>query len=132
MTISYGFTRSLAGLTFVDAIAATREALAAQGFGVLSEIDVQATLKAKLDLDHRPYIILGACNPSLASSALAVEPHIGLLLPCNVVVQELEPGEIRISIADPRPLFELVDNPELEPIAKDVTGRLLAVLESLA
>jgi uncharacterized protein (DUF302 family) len=117
--------------SFADAVAATRDALASEGFGVLTEIDVRETLKKKLDVDFRPYLILGACNPPLAHKALLNEEHIGLLLPCNVVVQEREPGDVEVSIADPQTLFELVGNPELEPVVSDVKARLTRVLAAL-
>jgi uncharacterized protein (DUF302 family) len=110
-TVPYGFEKQLGHVDFEEAVSAVTDALATEGFGVLTRIDVQATLKKKLDADFRPYVILGACNPVLARRSLEAEPQIGLLLPCNVVVQD-SPGEgIVVSIADPKAMFTLVDNP---------------------
>jgi uncharacterized protein (DUF302 family) len=101
-TLRYGFERRLADSTFDQAVEKVTAALKSEGFGVLTEIDVKATLRKKLDVDFRRYVILGACNPNLAHRALAAEPQIGLLLPCNVVVQEAPEGGVVVSIADPR------------------------------
>ena len=118
-------------LGFAEAVARTREALAEQGFGVLTEIDVRATLKAKLDEDVEPQIILGACNPSLAHRALQVEPDIGLLLPCNVVVRR-DGDRTLVSALDPQMMVRLPDRPELQPVADDAGRRLQAALEAVA
>jgi uncharacterized protein (DUF302 family) len=99
---------------------------------VLTEIDVKNTLKRKLDVDFRRYIILGACNPRLARQALEAEEHIGLLLPCNVVVQENPEGRVSVSIADPRAMFRLVDSDALQPIAEEAEARLRRVAQSLS
>ena len=115
---SYGFARHLPGITFADAVARTTEALKGEGFGILAEIDVAGTLKKKLDVDLRPYTILGACNPALASKAIAAEPQIGLLLPCNVLVQGEGDG-MTVSIADPKAMFAMVDNPGLVEVDED-------------
>lgn len=126
----YAYEKQLAGVSFDDARAKIIEALAAEEFGVLTEIDVEATLKKKLDMGFRPYAILGACNPKLAHRALEAEPQIGLLLPCNVVVQEGEGGAV-VSIAKPRAMFSLVENPALEPVVSEADERLRRALESL-
>jgi uncharacterized protein (DUF302 family) len=117
-------------LGFEQAVAATREALAAQGFGVLTEIDVQATMKAKLDVDGDPYLILGACNPPLAHRALTLEPSIGLLLPCNVVVR-VEDGSTVVQAMDPQLLVDMVDKPGLKDVADDAARRLADALAAL-
>lgn len=130
LSTRYGFGRLLA-LPFVEAVTATKAALAAEGFGVLSEIDVAATLRAKLGVEREPYLILGACNPPLANQALQLEPAIGLLLPCNVVVAAEGPTAARVWAIDPEPQFALVENPELAPVAAEVKARLQRALETL-
>lgn len=130
-TTSYGYTRRLVDVSFDVARARVKEALTAEGFGVLTEIDVRATLKEKLDIDFRPYVILGACNPRLAHRALEAEPQIGLLLPCNVVVQEADGGAV-VSIANARSMFSLVENLELEPVVREADERLQSVLDALS
>lgn len=129
--LTYGFERTLPGTSFADAVARVTEALKAEGFGILAEIDVAGTLKKKLDVDFRPYTILGACNPGLAHRALQAEPQIGLLLPCNVVVQGHDDGAI-VSIADPKAMFRMVDNPSLAPVAAEAEARLRRVIAALA
>ena len=128
--MSYALSATL-NRTFADALEATREALAEQGFGVLTEIDIRATMKAKLDLDVDPQVILGACRPPLAHAALQVEPSIGLLLPCNVVVRYLEPESTMVEALDPAVMVQLTKNPALGPIATDAAERLSAALDSL-
>jgi len=118
------------GLDFDDAVAATRVALAEQGFGVLTEIDVQATMKAKLDADMDPYLILGACNPPLAHQALAVDPAIGLLLPCNVVVRRSE-GATLVQAMDPQLLVDVAGEPALKAVADEAARRLADALARL-
>lgn len=118
-------------LGYEDAVARTREALAEQGFGVLTEIDVRATLKAKLDQDVEPQVILGACNPQLASRALAAEPGIGLLLPCNVVVRR-EDGSTLVTALDPQLMVSLPGNADLQPVADEAARRLKAALDAVA
>lgn len=127
----YAFTRPLPGRRFDEVVARTREALAAEGFGVLTEIDVQATLKKKLGVERRPYLILGACNPGLAHRALEAEPSIGVLLPCNVDVFEADDGELRVQAIDPRKVFELVANPAVRPIAEEVAAKLERALANV-
>jgi uncharacterized protein (DUF302 family) len=119
------------GEPFEDAVAKVTAALRAEGFGVLTEIDVQATLKQKLGVDFRRYVILGACNPPLAHRALEAEPHIGLLLPCNLVVQERKEGGSIVSILDPKAMFTLVDQSSMARLAEEVDQRLRRVLAAL-
>lgn len=118
------------GLGFDEAIKRVTEALAKEGFGVLTEIDVKATLKKKLGLDMPPYRILGACNPQFAHQAIELEPQIGALLPCNVVVRD-EKGKTRVDIMDPKAVLKLVERPEIAGIATEVRTRLERVLASL-
>jgi uncharacterized protein (DUF302 family) len=127
----HGFGRRVAG-TLQAAFENVTAALKNEGFGVLTEINVKDTLKKKLDVDFRGYRILGACNPTLAHQALTADPQIGLLLPCNVVVQEAPDGGVIVTIADPRAMFSLVNNPALEPVVADAERRLRRVIESLA
>lgn len=117
-------------LTFDDAVAATRAALAEHGFGVLTEIDVQATMKAKLDADMEPYLILGACNPPLAHQALGVDPSIGLLLPCNVVVRRAD-GVTVVQAMDPQLLVDVMHEPALKAVADEAAQRLSNALALL-
>lgn len=128
----YALMRALPTTPFADAVARTRAALATQGFGVLTEIDVRATLKAKLGADVRDYVILGACNPALAHRALAEEPGVGVLLPCNVVVSADDTGGSIVAAVDPLALFGVVGRPGLEAIASEVRERLSRALDALA
>jgi len=128
----YGLTRRLPGVAFADAVGAVTEALKTEGFGVLTEIDVKATLKKKIDVDFRNYVILGACNPPLAHQALVAEPAIGLLLPCNVVVTEEDDGSAVVSAVDPVSMFEIVDRPDVRTLAEEVRDRLRRVMAALA
>ncbi len=125
----YGYVKKLSH-DFDSAVQQVKDALATEGFGILTEIDVQATLKKKLDLDVPRYLILGACNPQLAHRALEAEPHIGLLLPCNVVVRDTDQGT-EVSVAKPGAMFDLVDNQALGPIAEDADQRLQKALDKL-
>ena len=118
-------------LSFEEAVARVREQLAADGFGVLCEIDVQATLKQKLGVDREPYLILGACNPALAHRALEAEPELGVLLPCNVVIYQ-EDSQTRIAAVDAEQMLSIVGNDELAPTATEVRRRLAAVVERAA
>lgn len=127
---AYGYTAHLKGVSFEDARARTTDALKAQGFGVLTEIDVKSTLKAKLDQDFRKYVILGACNPQLAHRALEAEIGIGLLLPCNVCIWEEEGGSV-VSIARPEAMFELVNRDDVQPVAQEADQRLRRALEQI-
>ena len=129
--LQYGFKKTLDNTTFDDAVGQATSALKAEGFGVLTEIDVRKTLKSKLDVDFRRYTILGACNPTLAKQALDAEAHIGLLLPCNVVIQEAPEKGVIVSIADPREMFALVENSAVQPVAKEAGRRLRRVVASL-
>lgn len=116
---------------FTDTLTATRAALADQGFGVLTEIDLQATLKAKLDADIHPQVILGACRPPLAYAALAAEPSVGLLLPCNVVVRYLGEATTVVEALDPNVMVALSGNDALASVAEEATARLTAALTQL-
>lgn len=130
-TLSYGFGKTVK-LPYEEAVERTRAALADQGFGVLTEIDVKATLKKKIDVDFRPYVILGACNPPLAHKALSTELDIGLLLPCNVVVyQGDEPGTSMVAVMDPEAALALTGNEQISGVAHDVKARMQKVLEAL-
>ena len=127
--VSYGMTRRLRGLKLGDAKARTIAALQAEGFGVLTEIDVQATLKKKLDVNVAPYLILGACNPKLAHAALEKEPGIGLLLPCNVVLAQ-DGDDVLVSAASPKALFSVAQKTaDLHAIAEDAEQRLRRAIE---
>jgi len=126
----YGFTVTVNG-QFDDVVGRVTEALKGEGFGVLTEIDVKATLKAKLDIDKRPYKILGACNPQLANQAIEAEPDIGLLLPCNVVVREAEDGSIIVGFMDPAAVLGLVGREELQVLGTEVRTRLERVRDAL-
>ena len=130
--IAYGMTTTV-DLPYARAVERAREALGAEGFGVLTEIDIQATLRKKLDVESRPYTILGACNPPLAHQAFNAEPHIGLLLPCNVVVFATDDGERSVvATIDPEVSLGRVGNAALAPLAADVKARLQRVLDAVS
>ncbi len=126
----YGFGKTVS-LGFDAALERVTQELAKEGFGVLTEIDVQATLKKKLGHDLPPYRILGACNPPFAHRALAAEPSIGLLLPCNVVVRQDDAGKVHVEVLDPEALMKLVDRPEVDSLASEVKARLQRALAAV-
>jgi uncharacterized protein (DUF302 family) len=128
--MSYYFSKTL-GLSFDDAIDRVTQELKKEGFGVLTDIDVRATMKKKLDVDMRKYRILGACNPPFAHQALQAEDKIGTMLPCNVIVQELAPGVVEVAAIDPVASMAAVDNPQLGAIGMQVRAKLRRVVESL-
>ena len=117
---------------FDEAVTQVTAALKAEGFGVLTEIDVKETLKKKIDVDFRPYKILGACNPSLAYRALSAAPEVGLLLPCNVTVSYVDDSVTDVSIVDPLSMLGIVQHPDLEPVAEEASARLDRVAKALA
>jgi uncharacterized protein (DUF302 family) len=123
--------RTQIGRPYNEALAATKTALASEGFGVLTEIDVQATMKDKLGESMRPYVILGACNPPNAYRSLQAEIEIGLFLPCNVIVYESEPGKSVVAAINLQVVTETIDNPDLAPVAEDIDGRLRRVIEAV-
>lgn len=127
----YGF-HAASSHGFDDTIVRVTDALKAEGFGVLSDIDVAATFKAKLGIERRPYRILGACNPTLANQAIGTDSDIGLLLPCNVVVREEDDGKVTVAFMDPAAVLELVDEPDIDALAQDVKGRLERVRDVIA
>jgi uncharacterized protein (DUF302 family) len=129
--MSYYISTTLKNTTFKDAIDKTTAALKEEGFGVLTEIDIKATLKKKLDADFYNYTILGACNPQMAHQALQAENKIGTMLPCNVIVQEREPGTVEVSAVDPAASMMAVQNDALVSIAKDVQEKLTKVIKSI-
>jgi len=128
--MQYYFNKTIA-LPFDEAITRVIDALQKEGFGILTDIDVQNTLKKKLDVDFKKYRILGACNPSFAYKALQAESRIGTMLPCNVIVQETEEGEVEVSAIDPIASMQAVQNPALEDIAKQVQAKLRNVIHSV-
>lgn len=130
MSSEFGFGKTVE-LSFDDAIEAVTSELEKEGFGVLSEIDVAAKMKAKLDKDMPPYTILGACNPGLAYQAISAVEDIGLLLPCNVLVREDAAGKVHVDFMDPQKVLSLVDHPGVEPLALEVKGRLQKVMSAL-
>lgn len=127
---AYGFGKTVA-YSFADAIERVTQALQTEGFGVLTDIDVAATLKKKLNEDMPPYRILGACNPPLAHRAIGIDPSIGLLLPCNVVVREDTGGKVYVEFMDPSAVLQLVDKSSIGPLADEVKARLQRVMAAL-
>jgi uncharacterized protein (DUF302 family) len=128
--MSYTINRVFDDATFDDIDARTRAALQAKGFGVLTEIDVKATMKKKLDVDMQPYRILGACNPKMAHQAIAMEPRVGAMLPCNVILREVD-GAVEVSAIDPVASMQAIDNPELHAVAVQVRDMLAAVVAAI-
>ena len=129
--ITYGFVKKMEGATYDEAVERVTAGLKEGGFGVLTEIDVKATLKKKLDVDFKRYVILGACNPTFAHKALTGEPLLGVLLPCNMVVMERDGGGVIVAGFKPTAGFSLVDNPEVMPIAEQVEEKMRRVLDRL-
>jgi uncharacterized protein (DUF302 family) len=128
--MSYTINRVLENADFEAVDTRLREALSAQGFGVLTEIDVQATMKKKIDAEMDPYRILGACNPHMAHQAIGMEPRVGAMLPCNVILRKIE-GGVEVSAIDPVALMSAINNPELKEVAGQVRDMLLEVVERL-
>ena len=128
--MQYYFNKTLA-IPFDEAITRVIDELKKEGFGILTDIDVQKTLKKKLDVEFKKYRILGACNPSFAYKALQAESRIGTMLPCNVIVQETEEGEVEVSAIDPIASMQAVQNPALEDIAKQVQAKLRNIIHNL-
>ena len=116
---------------FEDAVVRTEKALADEGFGVISRIDIQDTLKKKIDVDFRPYLILGACNPRLAHHALQLEDKVGTMLPCNVVVQQLADGRVEVAAIDPVASMKAIENPQLQTAAAEVREKLHRVVDAV-
>jgi len=131
MTTDFGL-RTTINVPYEEAIDKTTAALKEEGFGVLTEIDVKATLKKKLDVDFRRYVILGACNPPLAHQALTNELEIGLLLPCNVIVYETNEGQTTISVVNPMAMMDVADNEALHTVANEAQARLSRVIQNLS
>lgn len=126
----YTFDKQLTGMSFEAAVARTKQALGDNGFGVLTEIDVQKTMKAKLDADMPGYMILGACNPKMAFEALKLEPRVGAMLPCNVIVRELD-GGVEVSAIDPVASMQAIDNSQLHAVAGKVQAMLSQVVKAI-
>ena len=129
--MKYYFAKTLSGISFEDGITRATDALKAEGFGILTEIDVKATMKKKLDRDFRDYRILGACSPEMAWQALQSESRIGTMLPCNVIVQSLDNGDIEVAAVDPVASMQAVENPGLAAVASDVRDKLKRVIDAL-
>ena len=129
--MNYYFNKTLENVTFDEAIEKVTEELQKEGFGILTEIDVKATFKKKLDVDFRNYRILGACNPPFAYKALLAEDKVGTMLPCNVIVQELEDGNIEVAAVDPMASMQAVGNEKLGEIANEIRSKLEKVIEAV-
>ncbi len=128
--MSYHISRTVSG-DFDDVVARTTQALKDEGFGILTEIDLKTTLKTKIDVDFRPYLILGACNPGLAHRAISAEDKVGVLLPCNVVVQDKGADGIEVSAMDPAAAMSMIDNAEVRDVATTVRDKLAKVVEAV-
>lgn len=129
--MTYTLDKTTNGMPFDEVVAATKTALSAKGFGVLTEIDVRATMKKKLDVDVADYLILGACNPKMALEAMKIEPRVGAMLPCNVIVRSLENGSIMVSAIDPVASMQAIDNQELKTVAGQVRSLLEEAIASI-
>jgi uncharacterized protein (DUF302 family) len=127
---SYALHRALPGTSYDEAILRVESALKDQGFGILTRIDVRQTLKEKIDVDFRPYVILGACNPGLAHRALSADDNVGLLLPCNVVVAETDDGA-EVAFANPKSMLDIADSPEVRPVADEAEKLLRRACDAL-
>lgn len=127
----YTIDKQLPGIPFEDAIARTKQVLATKGFGVLTEIDFQKTMKSKLDVDIPAYVILGACNPKMAYEAQKLEPRVGAMLPCNVIVRERDDGTVEVSAVDPVASMAAIDNAALKAVAGQVRDLLSAAVDAL-
>ena len=128
--MSYTFNRLLTGVSFAEADLRTRKALGESGFGILTEIDVAATMKKKLDVDMTPYLILGACNPKMAYQAIGIEPRVGAMLPCNVILRAVD-GGVEVSAIDPVASMQAIDNPALHAVAGQVRDLLAKVVAAV-
>nr|WP_295106012.1 DUF302 domain-containing protein [uncultured Caulobacter sp.] len=128
--MSYYFSKLIEG-DFAEVVGRTREALKQEGFGVITEIDVQATLEAKIGVDFRPYLILGACNPAMAHEALQIEDKVGAMLPCNVVVQQRADGAVEVAAIDPVASMQAIDNPALKEKAAAIADKLQKALRGI-
>lgn len=128
--MSYTFNRLLTGVSFAEADARTRKALGESGFGVLTEIDVAATMKKKLDVEMAPYLILGACNPKMAYQAIGIEPRVGAMLPCNVILRAVD-GGVEVSAIDPVASMQAIDNPALHAVAGQVRDLLAKAVAAI-
>jgi uncharacterized protein (DUF302 family) len=129
--MTYHISKTVAKQDFYKLKEKITEALKSEGFGVLTEIDIQATMKKKLDKDYRPFLILGACNPGYADQVLSIDPNMSALLPCNVTLRELENGDIEVSAIDPVAAMSGLGNPLIEPLAKDVEEKLARVIDKV-
>lgn len=130
--MSYYFSTKMKHTSYEDAISLVTEELKKEGFGVLTQIDMKDTLKKRIDADIRPYIILGACNPQFAQQGLKVEPKLGAFLPCNVVVEELEDGQVEVSMVDPVAMVSPIKNEELDKFALEIRERAKRIIEGTA
>lgn len=129
--MAYTIDRAFTGIGFEEVVERTRTALGGQGFGVLTEIDVKATLKKKIDADVAPYLILGACNPKMAHQAMQIEPRVGAMLPCNVIVRQTGEDSVEVSAIDPLASMEAIDNAQLKAVAGQVRGMLETVVSEI-
>ncbi|WP_323758392.1 DUF302 domain-containing protein [Roseivirga sp.] len=129
--MDYFNSRTFAGTTVTDIRPKVEDALKSEGFGILTEINIQATMKKKLDKDYLPHLILGACNPVFADKVLSVDQHISLMLPCNVTIREVENGEVEVAIVNPLEAMKAINNPKVEAYAKEVSEKLNSALLSI-